>query len=213
MKRRNFLKTGLAGSLSATGALLASANAHASLQPTPSEIEGPFYPMQAQKDQDFDLTQFENGSGSASGIPIIVEGAVKGTNSQALEDVTVDLWQANAAGRYRHPHETNKAPLDPHFQGWAIVPSGANGTFRFKTIFPGAYPVAEGWTRPPHIHFKLTKRGYVELTTQMYFPDNELNAKDRLLQRKSKEEQELLIAKSVPGKLPTYRFTIILEKA
>jgi protocatechuate 3,4-dioxygenase beta subunit len=89
-----------------------------------------------------------------------MKGSVRDIDGQSVEDVTVDLWQANAAGRYRHPHDPNTAPLDEDFQGWAIVPSGKDGEFRFKTVFPGVYPAGEGWVRPPHIHFKVSKRGF-----------------------------------------------------
>lgn len=127
--------------------------------------------------------------------------------------MTVDVWQANAAGRYSHPHDPNPAPLDPSFQGWAIVPSGKDGDFRFKTVIPGAYPAEDDWVRPPHIHFKLSKRGYVELTTQMYFPDQELNDVDRLLQSKSPAEQELMIAKPSASEPDILRYQIVIEKA
>ena len=161
---------------------------------TPSEIEGPFYPLQAQKDVDFDLTQIAGRSDVAQGTQVYIEGRVLDQHGQPVSDATVDLWQANHHGRYRHPHESNTAPLDPAFQGWAIVPSGAEGGFRFKTIIPGSYQVSAAWSRPPHIHFKVTKRGFAELTTQMYFPGESLNKRDRLLLRHPEEQQPLMIA-------------------
>lgn len=212
MKRRNFILTGAAGSLAAAGSALGTGSETAK-HPTPIEIKGPFYPVVAQKDKDFDLTQTEGKEGSAEGRHIIISGTVTDTSGQPVEDATVDLWQANAAGRYRHPHDPNEAPLDENFQGWAIVPSGKDGSFRFKTVFPGTYPAARGWTRPPHIHFKVTKRGYVELVTQMYFPGHELNAIDRLLQRKDEAEQKLMVAEKVSDNPEAYEYTIILEKA
>lgn len=127
--------------------------------------------------------------------------------------MTVDVWQANAAGRYSHPHDSNPAPLDPNFQSWAIVPSGKNGKFRFKTVIPGAYPAEDGWTRPPHIHFKVSKRGFVELTTQMYFPNQELNDVDRLLQSNSPAEQKLMIAQQSESEPAIFRYQIVIEKA
>ena len=133
------------------------------------------------------------------------------TNGKAIEDVTVDLWQANAAGRYRHPRDRNRAPLDPNFQGWAIVKSGHNGQFRFKTIFPGIYPASAEWMRPPHIHFKLQKEGYTELTTQMYFPDQKLNDSDLLLMQKSNEEIERMVAKKIEGVIEAYVYNIVLK--
>ena len=84
---------------------------------------------------------------------------------------------------------------------------------KFKTIIPGAYPANKRWMRPPHIHFKVSKRGYVEITTQMYFPGHELNEKDRLLNRHPKEEQEQLIAKKDEKEANTLHFRIVLEKA
>ena len=179
---------------------------------TPSEIEGPFYPVYPQKDKDFDLTQVEGRSESALGNPIFNKGTIRDSNGDPIEDASVDIWQANAAGRYRHPHDRNPAPLDPNFQGWAIVQSGRRGQFNFKSVMPGAYPASDSWTRPPHIHFKVSKTGYVELTTQMYFPNQVLNDADLLLQRKSESERKLLIAQLDASRSDTYLFDIYLRK-
>ena len=103
--------------------------------------------------------------------------------------------------------------MDDNFQGWAIIPSGKGGAFRFKTVFPGTYPAAEGWMRPPHIHFKVTKRGYVEVITQMYFPGEELNDIDLLLKRKSNEEQKMMVAEKTSDNPETYQYRIVIEKA
>ena len=206
--RRTFIKSGVVG-----GALgLFASFAYAS-SPTPKETEGPFYPVMAQKDKDFDLTRIEGKEGVAKGKTIIIQGQVLDTDDKSVEDATVDLWQANGAGRYRHPHDSNKAPLDPNFQGWAIVPSGKDGAFRFKTVYPGSYPASDTWTRPPHIHFKISKKGYIEIITQMYFPGHELNDSDLLLKRKSKEERKLMIASKVQDKPETYEYNIVLQKA
>ena len=213
MDRRDFLKFGVIGGAVGLFASSAYAKLLPMLNSTPPEIEGPFYPVFAQKDKDFDLTRVEGKQGVAKGKTIIIKGQVLDTDGEPLEDVRVDLWQANAAGRYSHPRDGNEAPLDPHFQGWAIVPSGKEGTFRFKTVEPGAYPASKRWTRPPHIHFKLSKRGYLELITQMYFPGNKLNASDRLLRRKSKEERKLMIAAKIEDQQDVYAFNIVLQKA
>jgi len=209
LSRRKFFIFGSSAGLGAAGA---AAGAEA-LAPTPRQTEGPFYPVQAQKDKDFDLTKVEGQEGVAMGEHIFIVGTVVDTEGNPVEDATVDLWQANAAGRYRHPHDQNPAPLDENFQGWAIVPSGKEGGFRFKTILPGAYPISETSKRTPHIHFKVSKRGYVELTTQMYFPGQELNASDGILKRHSKEEQELLIARQDKERPDTYHHRIVLQKA
>mgnify|MGYP000123793155 CR=1 FL=1 len=205
--RRNFIKGGIA--LSAVGLLKASNH---EISPTPKETKGPFYPIIAQKDKDFDLTKVEGRKEEAKGQKIIIEGQVLDTSGKPLENVTVDLWQANAAGRYHHPHDDNEAPVDPNFQGWAIVQSGKEGKFRFVTVIPGAYKITETWSRPPHIHFKVTKRGYQELITQMYFPGNKLNTQDGILQNKSKAEIKLMIATKANDKPETYSYKIVLEK-
>ena len=201
--RRNFLKTISLASLISLGTK--SKNSV-----TPAQIEGPFYPTYEQKDKDFDLTIQKGSTKKAKGDEIFIEGRVMDLNGKAIEDATVDLWQANAQGRYRHPHDDNKAPLDPNFQGWSIIPSGKEGFFRFKTIMPGAYPIGRRAERPPHIHFKVSKKGFKELITQMYFPNNPLNKKDLLLNRLSKEEQKMLIAKEQSDKI--FTFNIYLQK-
>ncbi|MDH3976529.1 MAG: protocatechuate 3,4-dioxygenase [Deltaproteobacteria bacterium] len=212
MNRRRFLKAGLI--IGASGLLVnrAFSKNRQKFSPTPPETEGPFYPLLAQKDKDFDLTRIKGKEGVAKGKIIFVEGRVLDREGNPLEDATVDLWQANAAGKYNHPHDKNPAPIDPDFQGWAIVPSGKEGTFRFKTIMPGLYPAAPNWLRPPHIHFKVSKKGYIELITQMYFPDHELNHSDLLLKRKSKEERKLMISSKVKDKPEVYDYNMVLEK-
>ena len=211
--RRTLMKSGIIGGASGLFASSVVAGDSPKRHPTPPEIKGPFYPVFAQKDKDFDLTRIEGKQGVAQGKMIMIQGQVLDTDGNPVEDATVDLWQANAAGRYRHPHDSNKAPLDPDFQGWAIVPSGKEGKFRFKTVYPGSYPAAEKWTRPPHINFKVSKRGYVELITQMYFPGHKLNDSDLLLKRNSKEEKKLMIALKVKDKSEIYAYNIVLQKA
>ena len=206
--RRLFIKTGLWSSALA----LFSSSSYAS-DPTPKEIKGPFYPLNAQKDKDFDLTKVKGQKGIAKGQTVFIEGRVLDSNNQPIEDATVDIWQANAAGKYNHPHDSYDAPLDPNFQGWAIVQSGKDGVFRFKTIIPGVYPATDTWDRPPHIHFKVTKKGYVEIITQMYFPDHELNAPDLLLNKKSEKEQAQMIASKVKGKSDTLGYNVVLKKS
>lgn len=137
--RRTFIKRGLLGG--AVGLYSNSVFAHA---PTPAEAEGPFYPVLAQQDKDLDLTQVEGQQGIAKGKIIIVQGEILDTDNQPIESATVEIWQANAVGRYKHPHDKNEAaPLDPNFQGWAVVPSGKQGAFHFITIYPGAYPATD----------------------------------------------------------------------
>ncbi|MDX1668785.1 MAG: protocatechuate 3,4-dioxygenase [Limnobacter sp.] len=192
MKRRHFLSIG--------SAVMATSLAQAKPRmATPSEVEGPFYPVHSQTDKDADLTQVQGQAGQAQGQVIELQGQVVDVSGQPLAGAKVDLWQANAAGKYHDARDPNPAEIDPGFQGWAVLRTDESGRFALKTIFPGAYPASRGWSRPPHIHFKLSKPGYRALTTQMYFPDHPLNGKDRLLQRLSKAEQAMLIAKQGVG--------------
>ena len=183
------------------------------MMPTPSETEGPFYPVKDQQDKDADLTQVDGHDGVARGQHIIVSGQVRDVAGHPIENATLDIWQADANGRYRHPLDVNAAPLDKNFQGWAIVRSDSNGLFRFRTVIPGAYPASRTWIRPPHIHFKISKPGYRALTTQMYFPDEALNKTDLLLNDKSATERSAMIAGKIDqqGNLPIYEYNIVLD--
>jgi protocatechuate 3,4-dioxygenase beta subunit len=163
--------------------------------PTPDQILGPFYPVRKPKDGGTDLTRLEGRAGSAKGEPIYVMGRVRSVRGDPAPGVRLEIWQANALGKYTHPHDLSKTPIDPNFDGYANVFTDADGRFRFKTIKPGAYPVTASYTRPPHIHFDITGR-VNRLITQMYFPGEPLNDKDPLLQRSWAKDS--LIAKMLP---------------
>jgi protocatechuate 3,4-dioxygenase beta subunit len=213
ISRRLFIKTGLIGGFISTFSELIRADNLIKRNLTPTEIEGPFYPITPQKDIDSDLTRIEDSKNAAKGNIIFIEGQIMDTDGNPIEKAKIDIWQANAAGRYNHIHDQNKAPIDPNFQGWAVVQSGNNGDFRIKTIFPGTYPVSKKWTRPPHIHFKVSKRGYIELVTQMYFPGQILNKYDHLLMRKTGEEKQLMTAVLINSDPEIYSYKIFLAKA
>lgn len=169
--------------LAALGAIsLASPwrTALAALTPTPAQTSGPFYPTTLPLDADADLTLVKGAKGRASGQVIHVVGRVLDRDGKPIRGATIELWQANAAGRYDHPRDINPAPLDPNFQGYARLTTDDDGRYRFKTIKPGAYPmnpVNPNAVRPPHIHFDIAnKRDH--LVTQMYFPGEKLNVGD-----------------------------------
>ena len=208
MNRRRFIQL---SSFAALGSASQRLAASATLLPTPRESAGPFYPVIEQKDKDFDLTQIAGQLGKAKGRVITISGKVFDTDGQALEDVSVEIWQANAAGRYHHPSDRSAVAVDESFQGWAIVPTGSAGDFRFKTILPGAYDIGGGRVRPPHIHFKLKKSGLRELTTQMYFPEQVLNETDILLMRKSPQEQQRMIAEVDTSEADGFYFPIVMQ--
>ena len=115
----------------------------------------------------------------AKGLIINVSGRVLNLNGDPVKNVNLELWQANSAGRYSHPVDTNSAELDPNFQGYALLKTNRDAEFRFKSIKPGAYPIGPETFRPPHIHFEIRSKTN-RLVTQMFFPNEPLNEKDDL---------------------------------
>ena len=212
ISRRKLIQLSLLGSVISVLGSRSFAKALA-LIPTPDETEGPFYPVKDQNDKDADLTQIEGHTSVAHGQYIIVSGQIQDVTGHPIANAVLDIWQADANGRYRHPRDPNKAHLDENFQGWALIQTDDNGVFRFKTVMPGAYPASGTWIRPPHIHLKISKQGYRALTTQMYFPGEKLNKTDLLLNAKSATEKSAMIAKNISqqGNLPIYEYNIVLE--
>ncbi|MGG7054476.1 protocatechuate 3,4-dioxygenase [Nitrosomonas sp. ANs5] len=213
--RRTLLKYGLLASLTGSFSIRAyPAMAKNNFPVTPAEIEGPFYPITRLSDQDYDLTRIGDRQALAQGRHILLTGTVTDTQGSPISQAQVEIWQANAAGRYQHPYDPNPAPIDPDFQGYAIVLTDAEGAFLFRTVFPGAYPATVNWVRPPHIHFKVTHPDHIPLTTQMYFPNHPLNTSDLLLNDKNEQERALMIArpKASTGDLKVFEYFIVLKK-
>jgi protocatechuate 3,4-dioxygenase beta subunit len=212
--RRTVIKFGLGAGMLLTGGACSKAQTQGNSHWTPRQTEGPFYPVQQQADKDVDLTMIDGHSERAKGQVIRVQGRVLDTNGEILTNAFVEIWQANSEGKYRHPRDPNNAPIDPNFQGWGQTNTSAQGRYGFKTIKPGAYPAGPDWTRPPHIHFKAAKDGFASLTTQMYFPDEQLNNIDRILQSLTEPEQRVVIAKRQTGDAgePVFHFDIVLRR-
>ena len=147
---------------------------------TGQETFGPFYPVRGPRGHDTDLTHFPGRQGRAKGQVIELTGRMTDQHGNPLPAAAVTVWQANAAGRYTNPVDTHTAPLDPNFLGVVDFQTGRDGTYRLRTIKPGAYPEPSGTIRTPHIHFDVSHADY-RLVTQMYFPGESLNASDILL--------------------------------
>lgn len=184
------------GSALAIGGLAAATSVRAaSLRNTPSQVMGPFYPVEKPLDQDADLTAIAGKSGQAEGEVIHLMGRVLDREGRPVPGARLELWQANTHGRYRNPADRSTAPLDPNFEGYAVQVTDEEGRYRFKTIKPGAYPVTDTWTRPPHIHFDVSGRTG-RIVTQMYFESESLNDVDRFLN--STKRRQALIARYQP---------------
>lgn len=155
---------------------------------TPPQQLGPFYPALRPLDQDADLTRLQGSGGTATGEVIDVFGTVTDHDGRPIAGATLDLWQANAAGRYLHGGDQRaELPLDPHFQGSAVLTTDSEGRYRFRTIRPGIYAFG-GTPRPRHIHFDIKTRR-ARLVTQMYFPGEKENAIEKIA------EDSLLVAR------------------
>lgn len=182
----------LGGAAAGAGALAVGAAARAATcTATPYQVNGPFFPV-AINDYDWDLTHVPGRRNRAEGEVVEVAGRVLDSRCNPVRGAIIDVWQANAKGRYLHPRDPNPEPLDPNFEGYARLYTAADGVWRIRTIVPGAYPVAPGWIRPPHIHFKVHPATSPSITTQMYFAGNEYNAKDNLYTSMPEELRPLL---------------------
>jgi len=176
---------------------------------TPILDIGPYAVMQYrnQADHDIDLTQMKGRKGIAKGQHIIVFGKVTDKDCNPLKSAIVEIWSANHFGRYKHEFD-NKGEIDPNFQGWGQAITNENGEFRFKTVYPGLYG-----NRARHIHFKISRRDFHELTTQLFFDGGERNDKDFILNYLTHEEQ-MLVTKKIEDKdqQKQIEFNIILDK-
>ena len=176
MSRRVFTGAGLA---SAGVVWTSGARALADRPLTAESAMGPFYPVDMPADSDADLTWLKGHSKRAEGQVIVVSGRVLDMRGNPIPGAGIVLWQANAAGRYVHPSDISKAPLDPNFHGIASVKADAKGEWRITTIKPGGYDSPIGH-RPPHIHFDVRGLKHRNIA-QLYFPeDAAANAKDSL---------------------------------
>jgi protocatechuate 3,4-dioxygenase beta subunit len=172
-----------------TGAVLGS---HAALllaqgralRATPAVALGPFYPDRLPAEQDADLTAIAGRPGRAAGQILYLAGRVLETRGKPLPGARLELWQANAHGRYIHSGDgESSGPLDPNFQGYASLRADSEGRYRIKTIKPAPYS-----GRTAHLHFNVDARG-AKLTTQMFFEGERLNERDGLYRTLSREDR------------------------
>lgn len=194
----------------ATGSGLVASAAYAqssALTPTPFQVVGPFYPVRRPDDHDADLTLIDGHNARAAGMAIELTGRVLSARGAPVAGAVIEVWQANAAGRYAHASDGSGLPLDDHFQGFGHIRTDAEGRYRLLTVKPGAYPVGGpgSQVRTPHIHFEIAGRED-RLTTQMYFPGEALNETDLLL--RGQPDAAALIARAASAAADgTARFT------
>ncbi len=185
---------------------------------TLSEITGPVFGSEDIGEFDSDLTR--QHAGEPLGERIVVTGRVLDSNGKPVPQALIEIWQANAAGRYRHNRDQHPAPLDPNFTGTGRVLTDDNGAYRFITIKPGAYPWLNHYNawRPAHIHLSIFGRAFItRLVTQMYFPGDPLFAFDPIYQSVPDEKgRQRLVSKfdletTQPQWALGYKFDIVLR--
>lgn len=181
------------------------------------DVTGPLVPAGFVRGGDHDLTA--HGKSPPLGERMVVAGRLLDDSGRPIRRSLVEVWQANASGRYDHPGDTHDAPLDPNFAGVGRAFTDDDGWYRFVTIKPGAYPWqnhAFAW-RPQHIHFSLLGNAPVQrLVTQMYFPGDPLLALDPVYNSVPDEKARvrmisaLALETGVEGIALGYRFDIVL---
>ncbi len=167
MNRRHFT-AGLGAAL--LGTSRASA---AELIATPSQTEGPFYPVAFPSDSDMDLVQVRGQAAQAMGTVLHLQGRVLDVAGKPLDGAMVEIWQCDTHGLYDHPRQPGRERRDSAFQGYGSVVTDAQSTYRFRTLKPVAYP-----GRTPHIHLKIATADGRRLTSQFYLADDPMNAND-----------------------------------
>ena len=185
---------------------------------TLSELTGPVYGHEAVRENDNDLTLQHKGE--PLGERIIVHGHVHDEDGRGVPNTLVEIWQANACGRYIHVVDQHPAPIDPNFTGAGRAQTDAQGYYRFVTIKPGAYPWGNhhnAW-RPAHIHFSVFGSSFISrIVTQMYFPGDPLFAFDPIFNSVTDEKARMRMVSSFdlentrPDWALCYRFDIVLR--
>jgi protocatechuate 3,4-dioxygenase beta subunit len=188
------------------------------IAPTLSELTGPRFDASVLGPNTHDLTA--GHAGAPLGERIWVTGRVLDDAGRPVPETLIEIWQCNAAGRYRHTGDQHDAPLDPNFTGQGRVLTDAHGNYRFKSIKPGAYPWRNHFNawRPAHIHLSLFGPAWsTRLVTQMYFPGDPLLAFDPIYQSIPDEQARLRLISSFDWATTEseyalgYRFDIILR--
>jgi protocatechuate 3,4-dioxygenase, beta subunit len=185
---------------------------------TISELTGPDFRHGFVMPGAFDLTRQHEAD--PLGQRIVVSGRVVDEDERPVAHTLIEVWQANAAGRYLHSQDQHNAPLDPNFTGYGHVLTDAEGRYSLVTIRPGEYPWKNHYNawRPAHIHFSLFGPAFAtRLVTQMYFPGDPLLAHDPIFNCVADEKaRNRLISKfdwdlTIPNEALGYRFDIVLR--
>jgi len=178
-----------------------------SLITTSSQTVGPYVQI------GFRALAVENlASSGAAGEHITVRGRVLDGDGKPVDDGVVEIWQANAQGKYAHPEDAQDKAIDKGFRGFGRCLTDKDGGFRFATIKPGAVPGPGGTLQAPHIVVTVFMRGLLKhLITRVYFPDEPANADDPVLKLVPQERRATLIAKRAPGEKGVLEWNVVIQ--
>ena len=153
-------------------------------------------------------------SQGVAGERVSIEGSIVDGDAAPVTDALVEIWQADANGRYAHPADTQDKPLDPRFKGFGRITTDAQGRFGFATIRPGRVPGPEGRMQAPHLNVTLFMRGMLKhLITRVYFAGDPANAEDAVLQSIPADRRETLIAKPSGPQPGAFEWNVVLQGA
>jgi protocatechuate 3,4-dioxygenase alpha subunit len=177
------------------------------LKATTSQTVGPFFSI------GFDwLVRDSIADEGVAGEQVTIQGKVFDGNGIAVPDAILEVWQANAHGKYDHPEDEQDKPLDPKFSGFGRVLASGDGSFRFDTIKPGPVPGPKGTEQAPHLLVSIFCRGLLRrLVTRIYFPDEPRNAEDFVLNRVEPPRRATLIAKKTADGPGALEWNVILQ--
>ena len=178
------------------------------LIPTGSQTIGPFFHEGLKA-----LYRSDLAAGAGAGERLTVTGRIVDGDGQGVADALVEIWQANAAGKYDHPDDRQDKPLDPGFFGFGRIATAADGTFRFTTIKPGTVPGPGNALQAPHLNLGILMRGQLKrLATRVYFDGEAANANDPILALvDDPARRRTLIAR--PDGAGVWRFDVVLQGA
>ncbi|MEO8303785.1 MAG: protocatechuate 3,4-dioxygenase subunit alpha [Betaproteobacteria bacterium] len=178
-----------------------------SLQTTSSQTIGPYLHIGLT----WLFTDNLVGAG-ANDDKVTVEGRVVDGDGKPVNDAIVEIWQANAHGRYAHPDDRQDKPLVTGFTGFGRTPTGDDGSFRFTTIKPGRVPASGGGLQAPHINVTIFTRGLLKhLNSRIYFPGDPANAEDAVLQSVPADRRGTLVASAIAGRAGAIAWNVILQ--
>ena len=177
-----------------------------SLHATTSQTVGPFFALGLGW-----LNRDELAAPGVSGERVTIAGRVLDGDGAPVPDALIEVWQANAHGKYAHPDDAQDKPVEPGFSGYGRIPTDAEGRFRFTSVKPGPAPGPGERPQAPHVVVSVFTRGLlVRLVTRIYFPDEPANAHDFALNLVEPERRGTLIAKR-KGQSGSLEWDVVLQ--